>query len=307
MQTPPAPTAWNLDPIMLVALALLLGGYFVAIGPLRPKDEPSVAPRRIACYVGGWLVLALTMLTPLDTLGRYYLFSAHTAQVFLDITLTAPLLMLGLPEWLVARLLPLRALRDATRGLLFTVACALGFNALVLIWHAGPLYEAANHSAPLHDLQALCFLVAGVLTWWPLLTPLDRHTRMSNPVQMLYLALESLPLDIFGAFAIFAGYAFYPTYVHAPRVFPGINAMGDQQFAGVLLAVPGNIIDIGLISVVFFLWIGGMERAQRARERAMYEAEDEAAAQRDVSLPTPPASQPLTVEPAQPVIETPQG
>jgi cytochrome c oxidase assembly factor CtaG len=124
---------------------------------------------------------------------------------------------------------------------------------------------------------------------------------------MLYLALESLPLDIFGAFAIFAGYAFYPTYVHAPRVFPGINAMGDQQFAGVLLAVPGNIIDIGLISVVFFLWIGGMERAQRARERAMYEAEDEAAAQRDVSLPTPPASQPLTVEPAQPVIETPQG
>lgn len=279
MHTPPPPTAWSFDPIVLAALTLLLGGYFIAIGPLRPKEEPPVARRRVACFIAGWLLLALTLVTPLDTLGRYYLFSAHTTQLFLHITITAPLLMIGLPEWLVERMLPLRAVRAATRGLLFTVVCALGFNALILIWHAGPLYEAANRSTPLHDLQSLCFLLAGVLTWWPLLTPMDRDTRMASPVQMLYLALESLPLDIFGAFTIFAGTVFYPSYEAAPRVFAGFSAVTDQAVAGALLAVPGNIIDIGLISIVFFGWIASVERAQREEERALYGDDDGTGAQ----------------------------
>ncbi len=274
MHAPPSPTAWSSDPIVLAALVLLLGGYLAAIGPLRPKDQPAVARWRLACFIAGWVFLALTLVTPLDTLGRYYSFSAHTLQLFIHITITAPLLMSGLPEWLVERMLPLRAVREATRGLLFTVGCAVGFNALILIWHAGPLYEAANRNTPLHDLQSLCFLLAGVLTWWPLLTPMDRHTRMANPIQMLYLALESLPLDIFGAFTIFAGNIFYPSYAAAPRVFAGFSAATDQAVAGALLAVPGNIIDIGLISIVFFGWIASVERAQRAEERALYGDDD---------------------------------
>src|SRR5262249_45187495 len=144
--------------------------------------------------------------------GRYYLFAAHTVQLLIVTTLSAPLLLLGLPEWLVTLLLPLRALRDATRGLLFTACCVLAFNGLILIWHVGPLYEAALREDSVHNVQSLTFLIAGILTWWPLLTPLDRQTRMASPAQILYLTLESLPLDIFGAIAIFAGQVFYPAY-----------------------------------------------------------------------------------------------
>ena len=280
----PSPTSWSFDPLALVGLALLLGGYFAAIGPLRrARGEEAVPARRVALFLGGWLSLALTLLTPLDTLGRYYLFAAHTAQLFILITITAPLLMLGLPEWLVTLLLPLRALRDATRGLFFTLFCAGAFNFIILVWHVGPLYDAGLRNTALHDLESLSFLVAGAFTWWPLLTPMDRHTRMSNPLQMLYLVLESLPLDFFGVFAIFAPKLFYPIYASAPRVW-GIPAMTDQAVAGALLAVPGNIIDIGLLSVVFFLWIAKVEREQRARERAQYAEEDAAAA--EASAPT---------------------
>jgi putative membrane protein len=268
------PASWTFDPAVLLFLALTLGGYFVLIGPLRTRyDLGEEVPRgRVIGFVAGWAAMALCVTSPLDALGRYYLFSAHTAELLLLTTVAAPLLMIGIPEWFVWRLLPLRSLRNATRGLLFPVCAALAFNAIILIWHVGPFYESAIRSSPLHDLQNLSFLLGGLLTWWPLLTPLDRHTRMATPFQMLYLAAESLPLDIFGVAAIFAPGVFYSTYLHAPRIWH-MSPTLDQQIAGALLAVPGNILDIVLMSVIFFVWIERLERRQQDRERVEAEAE----------------------------------
>ncbi len=142
---------------------------------------------------------------------------------------------------------------------MFSVIAVLLFNALILFWHAGSLYEVALHSDFWHDVQLLTFVVAGMLTWWPLLTPANHEIRLSSPLQILYLAGESIPLDVFGVFTIFAqGIIFYPTYAVAPRLW-GISAAVDQQVGGGILAVPGNIIDVIMMSVVFFAWIERVE------------------------------------------------
>lgn len=288
MKQLPSPWTWALDPATILFLVVLLGAYLAAIGPLRPRyqaDEP-VARKHVIAFVSGWALLALSVLTPLDTLGRYYLFSAHTLQLFIIITAVAPLLMMGLPDTLGHLLLPTRRLREAGRDPLFSVVAVVLFNMLILLWHVGPIYEAALHDTGLHDLQLLTFLLAGVLTWWPLLTPADAHVRLSSPMQILYLSLESLPLDVFGIFTIFASGILYHTYSVAPRLF-GFPAVADQQLGGGILAVPGNIVDLVLMSLVFFGWVNQMERAQRARERHMYDeqpAEDDNAA---VPAPSP--------------------
>jgi putative membrane protein len=277
MHLPPAPTDWSFDPAVLLALAALLGGYLFIIGPLRERvasDEPTPR-RRIVAFAAGWLTLAVALVSPLDALGRAYLFSAHTLQLFLLITVVAPLFVIGLPEWLWWTVLPTRALRDATRGVLFPTVAVIAFNGIILVWHVAPLYEAALHSAPLHDLQNASFLLAGLLTWWPLLTPLDRHTRLASPFQILYLVVESLPLDVFGAFTLFAQRVFYPTYALAPRLF-GLSPLADQAIGGAILAVPGNLLDIVLMSLAFFGWVAREEQAQAARERLLYDTPQDA-------------------------------
>jgi putative membrane protein len=282
MHAVPSPSSWNLDPAVLVTGIALLAGYYLATRRLGPRYSSEPVPhRRVIYFVTGVVSLVLTLCTPLDTLGRYYLLSAHTLQLLILTTVTAPLLLLGLPEWLVTLLLPFQLVRDATRGLMFPIVAAVLFNGIIILWHYGPLYELANQNSAIHNLQMLCFLIAGILTWWPLLTPMDRHTRMSTPFQMLYLALESLPLDIFGVIMIFAGSVFYTSYTLVPRIF-GLSPLVDQQIAGGLLAVPGNLLDIVLFSIVFFSWLEHQEREQRARERELYASEDAAA-----TLPAP--------------------
>lgn len=267
-------TWWNGDPVTLALCVVLLGGYLLAIGPLRERLLPGVTvPRgRIAAYLGGVALLALTLLSPLDTLGREYLLTARMAQLLMLVTLVAPLLMIGLPEELAIRLLPVEKWRAATGTTLFVVIAVIGFNAVVLFWQIPRFYELSVQDTLWHDVANLCYLLAGVLTWWPLLTPTDHRARMSSPLQMVYLALESLPIDIFGVAIIFAPAVLYTTYLHAPRI-AGLSAMADQQIAGALLAIPGNLLDILFMSIIFFVWVERMERAQRRRERAAIERE----------------------------------
>ncbi|HEX6817734.1 MAG TPA: cytochrome c oxidase assembly protein [Ktedonobacterales bacterium] len=265
-------TAWTFDPLAIVGLLLLVGVYWLAVGPLAQRLGQTVPRRRILNFASGCVLLALVVLSPLDTLARSYLFSAHAIQLFLLITVVAPLLMAGLPEWLMWRILPTQAMREATRGLLFPIVAILAFNGVIMAWHIVPLFEASLHNSALYDLQLVCTLLAGMMDWWPLLTPLDGHTRLSNPFQLLYLGVESIPLDLFGLVTLFSRGVFYPTYAHAPRVF-GLSALTDQLIAGGIVAVPNNIVDFVLMSVVFFGWIASVERAQNERERAEAEAE----------------------------------
>ncbi|HEX9067677.1 MAG TPA: cytochrome c oxidase assembly protein [Ktedonobacterales bacterium] len=262
--TSPSPWSWNLEPVAIVALLLLLGGYLWAASRVERETHRS---RRTAAFVAGWLTLALTVLSPLDTVGRHYLVFAREAQLFVIITVVAPLLMLGVSDELMARLIPLESLRRGLSRTRFTVTAVVFFNLIILIWQIPRLVDSAATNAVVHDLQFVFWLIAGVLDWWPLLTPLRREARLARMTQVLYLAVESVPLDAFGVFLLFAQQPIYPVYALVPRLW-GISAMLDQQLAGALVAVPGNIIDFFLMSLAFFGWIHQQEQAQIERENA---------------------------------------
>jgi cytochrome c oxidase assembly factor CtaG len=96
------PAAWSFDPGIVLPLALTAWLYMQGASVAR-----GFRSWEVACFWVGWIVLALSLLSPLHPLGEA-LFSAHLVQHELIMTVAAPLLVLG--RSLIARLwaLPLK-------------------------------------------------------------------------------------------------------------------------------------------------------------------------------------------------------
>jgi putative membrane protein len=261
---------WNWDPLILLGIAGLGVGYYAAVGPLRERYRwgGPVTRRQAAYFAGGVVVLVVALVIPLDALGRTALFSAHMLQLMLLSTLVGPLLLAGLPEWLVrASVRPLARL-GPDAALLSPVVIGLLFNLTFIVWHVTPLYEAGLRSEGVRDLECLTILLTGALNWWPLLSPQQHRLRLATWGQIVYLLIESLPLDIFAVFLIFASGPFYPTYIHGPHPW-GISAMLDQQVAAGIYLAPEAFIDLILMSMAFFGWFERMEREQEAEDERL--------------------------------------
>ena len=255
---------------MLVGLAVLCGAYYWIIGPLRERrglGEPATR-RELTYFTVGMIVLTICLITPLDALGRTTLFSAHMLQLMLLNTVVGPFLLLGLPADVVrASLGPLRRLGEY--GLIVVMlAAAFLFNAVFLLWHAGPLYDAGLSNEAVRDLEMLTILVTGTVRWWPVLTPDQPQLRLASPTQILYILLESLPSDIFGVALMFTVRPLYTVYAHATPIW-GLTPQLDQIVAGCIALIPGTFLDFILVSIVFFFWLRRVERNQEAEDERL--------------------------------------
>ncbi|MGH7625648.1 MAG: cytochrome c oxidase assembly protein, partial [Gemmatimonadaceae bacterium] len=50
----------------------------------------------------------------------------------------------------------------------------------------------------------------------------------------------------------------YPLYASAPRVMD-LSPIQDQRLGGLIMWIPGGLIFIGVLSVVFFKWVGAYD------------------------------------------------
>ena len=192
---------------------------------------------------------------PLHDLSDSFLFSAHMVQHLVLTLIFPPLLLLGVPGWMLRPLLlhprvaPVaRRLTRATWG--FTI-----FNVTIAVWHLPPLYNAAVAHHPLHIVQHLMFMGTAVLMWWPLLSPLPELPRLAYPGQMLYCFLMVIPMSIVSIYIAMADTILYPAYASAPRVW-SISPMLDQQLGGLIMWIPGGLFFYVVMTFVFFKWAG---------------------------------------------------
>ncbi len=256
--------AWTLDPFLLLGLALILGTYFYALGPLRRRwggAEP-VDRARVAWFVSGWLVLALALLSPLDTLGDEFLFSAHMIQHMLIAIVAPPLLLLGIPAWMLAPLFKSETARRVARWVAHPVVAFGVFQADIWLWHAPALYDLTLTNDAVHIIEHLSFFLFGLLYWLPVMSPTPAIPRMSKAFAILYLFVGCQPMVALGALITFATQPLYQPYVEAPRVW-GLSPLGDQQLGGLIMWLPSNIPYLIALSVIFFQWVSERDQAER--------------------------------------------
>jgi len=208
---------------------------------------------KIAVFFGALLILFFSLNGWLHDLSDYYLFSAHMLQHLLLALVIAPLMIMGTPGWMLRPALSFRWVRATARWLTSPWRAFAIFNVVLAGWHLPPLYNLAMAHHPVHIVQHLMFLVASVLMWWPILSPLPELPRLAYPMQMLYLFLMSIPMSIVAVYIALADSVLYPAYASAPRIW-GVSPMQDQLIGGLIMWIPGGLFFFAIISVIFFRW-----------------------------------------------------
>jgi len=261
MRLPP----FTLHPEVLLLVAALAGGYAWALARLGPSHSPAgerpATRGQVIAYGLGVLTIAVAALWPIHDLSERYLFSVHMFQHMLISLVAPPLLLFGMPAWLLRLLLRPRwvhaVVRQATRPF---VALVL-FNAVILLTHWPAWVNLTLHSEPFHFFSHTMLFLSASCMWWPVLSPLPEMPTLSYPARMLYLFLQSIVPTVPASILTFGSTPLYHFYTTVPRIW-GIDAVTDQRIAGLEMKILGGFILWGLIAVIFFKWYGQEQRTE---------------------------------------------
>ena len=249
---------WPFDVSVYAGLiALFLGHAWLA-------GRVSDARRKHSLYFGlGLVTLWFALETPLDTISDHYLDSVHMVQHVLLGFVAPPLMLLGLSSRMVGQIVRVPGVRALTEPVPAQVIAGV----VMIAWHLPPLYDATLASEPLHILEHVTFIGAGVAMYWPMLEATSAHAywQMSPGAKLLYMLLATLPQDGVALALIFSRVPFYDYYVHAPRLIPSLTPLIDQTVAGAVLMTFGKTTIVVAAIAVFYRWFGAEHRADQAR------------------------------------------
>ena len=263
--------AWPFNPGVTLFLLLLVILYLLGLRNARkhPAQEGAVKLRHIIAFFSAIFVMALVLLTPIDTIARTQLFSVHMAQLVLLTTLCAPLILFACPTTLLQPLVQLSVIRVILRLFTRPLVASILFNLLFLLWHAPVLLHSANENNVLYHVMVLSIFIASLLNWWPLLGSVGELRSMSYPIQMVYAFFDGQPVDIFAFILVFTGVTVYQFYAVPPQL--GLSTFADQAIGGALLLIPG-LVDLVVMTPLFFRWLGQIEsQTKRADEERLEE------------------------------------
>ncbi|MDB6112410.1 MAG: hypothetical protein JWR69_4160, partial [Pedosphaera sp.] len=156
-------SGWDWNPAVAAAGAAGLASYFVIYGS-------SSRPR--AWLLGlGLILFCVAVFSPIGTLAKGYLFSAHMTQHLLLLLIVPALVLMGLPKRVAKNPQPDetgKGTRLPVKGLALSWLAGVG---ALWFWHISALCNAAAASAWIQGVQTVSLLVLGGMFWWPLLGP----------------------------------------------------------------------------------------------------------------------------------------
>lgn len=256
LPTDPAEWAtWDLHASVVLGCLILGLGYLWLTGPLRRRLSLGPPPTRWqkAAFAASLATLMVALNGPIHHLSDYYLFTAHMVQHLLITQVFPPLLLLGLPGWLVTFLLRPRWLRAPAYVLTRPLVAYVLYNGMMVLWHIPSMYDWAMRDHDMHVVEHLGFMATAVIAWWPVTGASEVLPRPSYPMQVLYLFLLTVAMKITGAVIALQNDLIYTFYAAAPRVFP-ISPTGDQRFGGLIMWVIGDSALWLAMGVVFWRW-----------------------------------------------------
>ena len=255
---------------------LLVGLYVLAIrkwGSEAPDPDRPVGTRRALFFGLGVASLWIGADWPIHQIAERSLLSVHMVQHMLFTFIGPPLLLMGLPPWMLRKVFArpgaLKVLARVTKPLVALVV----FNAVIAISHWPALVDLSLRVALVHLAVHVALVVTALMMWWPVIGPLPETGRLSEPAKMLYLFGQSILPTVPASFLTFAEGTVYEFYAEVPRLW-GSTVVGDQQLAGLIMKIGGGLLLWSIIAVIFFKW-SAKEESGTAEEVAWDDFERE--------------------------------
>jgi cytochrome c oxidase assembly factor CtaG len=268
MSSAPGWGSWNLNPIVILVILVLLAAAVLYTRMYRRAGARSAASPPGAGhwlpYAAGLLILAVALISPLDSIGDRWLLSAHMLQHVLLTDIAPALLVLGLRSPVLPLGLSRRALVAVAPGgrsgrvlaRLTSPWLAIPLWALATwVWAIPSVFDyTAQHSA-VHAFEHATLFYTGLAIWWLIIDPLPRARLRPNGERLALLgftrvasACVCLPLTWLPATQ-------YSLYASAPRAF-GLSAIGDQQLAGASMCFVEFLVFGIAFAAVFISMLG---------------------------------------------------
>lgn len=254
---------WRWDASVLLGLAVLIGGYALGVRAMLRQRRHELRRRHIACFTCGVLLLFLALQSPIDSIGENYLFSIHMVQHIMLQMIAPALILLGVPRWMMQRVLSLFGLEKLVRWITHPFLAFIAFNLALIAWHVPALYEAALRDPLIHILEHSIFIGTGFLSWYPVIDPAAQHRNFASIAKIVYLFLYVIPSGILGAIFSFAQVPLYPYYASVTTRLWELSVLDDQALAGAIMWVPGWAIYFIALSIVFALWMNREDAAAK--------------------------------------------
>lgn len=222
---------WNLDPVLLAALALLGLAYH-----FRFRAEASARRGAFAAAMGGLLILFVSPFCALTSA----LFSARVVHHVALAAVVAPLLVLSLPRFRA----PSLPLATAIHTVIFWA------------WHAPALYAWALSHDWAYWLGQIALLGSAVLFWAAI-------RRASAPAAAAALLVFTVQMGLLGSLITFAAGPLYAPHLASTLAW-GYAPLEDQQLAGLVMWAPSA--GFYLLAALFLVgrWLGQEDRLAAA-------------------------------------------
>lgn len=223
---------------------------------------------RSILVVLGLLFAFVALASPLAVLADQYLFTAHVLQNLILLMIVPGLLMLGLADFV-----PPASLREpySNKPSVLVRMGALGWvpSMIVLVaWYIPALFYGAQRNPAVRVGQQLTFLAAGMLFWWPVLTPLKRLRMPPVPWSAVYLFAACVVFSLLGLSLTYTSLGAYRTYFN-PKDTLGILPLirdtwalsleTDQETGGMLMWAGGCLICASTVMGLFVVWYNSRE------------------------------------------------
>ncbi|MCG7342750.1 cytochrome c oxidase assembly factor CtaG [Sporosarcina sp. ACRSL] len=284
------------SPYFFITVVLLVVLYFLLTKKWRHWFEGTepVTKREISYFIASMVLLYIVKGSPMDLIG-HILFSVHMSQMALLLLAVAPLMIIGIPNFIWKKVFSVKIIDKTVRLLTKPIISLLIFTLAFSMYHYPTILDTIKLSVFLHSIFTITVFLAALVLWWPIVNTLESHPQLHGLKKIGYVILSALLVTPACALIIFVDVPVYETYssgeawlkamalcvpagtlaglsISGPELFTNMPTVYDQQLGGIVMKIIQELIYVVVLGKLFINWYREEQsNADEITERALLE------------------------------------